>query len=504
MKTRILLLVLAVLLPVAGYIQAGFVHVPVWKDLALYKGVGAGDLEFIGDVTSTGWHWADPALVRRWLEYPYAEASWEELLAEWHTWHELAQTVKGQQPILRDVSDVLAYVERLRGYIDSVPDLPRKVTIQKVEIREWGREGRRTLGIFQPFNVDGMPADTLVLSSELMLGGYYSDEPILGVLIHEMIHAAGVRDETATQVITLEVLAHMMDAGEPGAAWALYDELEGMARSAARWRSQWGDDLPEVWDELTWWSWEIDQSERAKPTIFDDTLAPEPKTLAGKLTWRAELFVQRWLLGWRPSFGIESWGPILPFWARSLLWNPERGTWAVGRQIGQGQRADQYRAILFDLYNARERERIYSGRKAVADSQGEVQFNSLRYYAGVWGVVQFHVGAAYPWLWYEARLWETWIGQQLVWLPYEVELPDLTAVYMRHVKGRWQGGEQFAFKTAIRTRWDMPLTLEGPAWGYYGLWLAFLAGMVLPGVGRRVCWKALEATIRLVTAWRRR
>lgn len=76
---------------------------------------------------------------------------------------------------------------------------------------------------------------------EVSLNVRYRDDPTwkhlpwLGVLIHEMVHAQGVYNETRTEILTWEVEAAMAQLDYPGARLDLLRSLRGDALIAAWW-----------------------------------------------------------------------------------------------------------------------------------------------------------------------------------------------------------------------------------------------------------------------------
>ena len=78
-------------------------------------------------------------------------------------------------------------------------------------------------------------------SNDVTLNDRYRDDPAwwnrpwFGVLIHEMVHAQGVYDETRTEILTWEVEAAMAQLGYPGARYDLLRTLRTDALGAAWW-----------------------------------------------------------------------------------------------------------------------------------------------------------------------------------------------------------------------------------------------------------------------------
>jgi hypothetical protein len=78
-------------------------------------------------------------------------------------------------------------------------------------------------------------ADRVELSERFRADPTWANQPWLGVLIHEMLHAEGYPIEAHVQVITFEILATMANDGYPGALVELADRLRRHALLSAWW-----------------------------------------------------------------------------------------------------------------------------------------------------------------------------------------------------------------------------------------------------------------------------
>jgi hypothetical protein len=153
----------------------------------------------------------------------------DRVFDEQAAWHEEARRLP---ELPRLVEHVAAYIQE-EGYGSG--HIPAEVTMDA----SFGASRSLVSGRYDP------NADRVELSERFRTDPTWADQPWLGVLVHEMLHAEGYPIESQVQVMTTEILATMANDGYPGALVELADRVRRHALLSAWWLAAYEhDSLP--------------------------------------------------------------------------------------------------------------------------------------------------------------------------------------------------------------------------------------------------------------------